>query len=251
MKKCVVFILLLSLLVGCGKTEKAVVNESDEKTAEVTPSEVSESKEADSESVMYVYNVDGQVKSIPVDSYEEKKGEGWYDKPVTKVFSKDGKSKIVPKEDVGGWEDRDEWDIYMEVHTETGETKNILSKTMFEEQENSWYVDPRDKARSAPLKEVEYSPNGTNISLSQACQIAKNEADRIFEYDEETQKSFEILGFDLKELHEPYLVDFSPGAYLISVGCFTHVEFFSVNKTTGYVFHCGGGQDYWAGMVAF
>ena len=254
MKKCVALILLAFLLAGCGNTEEVTVNKSDEKVDEVAfldVEKVGKIEPSGDESVMYVYNVEGKVKIIPSHSYESEKDKGWYDKPVTKVFSKNGKSKVVPTEDIPFWGDRDEWDIYITVHSKTGETKSVLSQYMFEEQENGWYVDPRFEIRNTPLEQVEYSPNGTNISLSQACQIAKEEADEIFEYDAELRKTWEVLGFNIEELHEPSMQDYSPGAYLIGVSCFDCVEFFSVNKTTGYVFHCGGGQDYWSGMVAF
>lgn len=203
-----------------------------------------------SEPVMYVYALDGRVQLITTSKFDDWHAVGWYSKPVTTVYARDGRSMIVATEDVPAWKEVG-WDYYMNIYSDNGKSIAVFSTDY--DKYRGWYPERKENIEYTPLNQIEYSPNGTYISLAQACQIAKNEADRMFSYGADAYNFWRYeWGVDVeRELHRGDIQDYSSTSYLIAVNCIEYVEFFSVNKTTGYVFHCGGGQDYWTGMVAF
>ena len=61
----------------------------------------------------------------------------------------------------------------------------------------------------------------------------------------------EKWGVPESEIYSTELVDYNANSYLIGISVVEAVEFVSVNKNTGAIRYCGGGQNYWRGMVDF
>lgn len=103
-------------------------------------------------------------------------------------------------------------------------------------------------SKRVTLSQIEWCPNGTRVSLETALKKCSDRA-RANQSSIDLNEIASIYGVPTAEnAFKASIADYGPNVYLIVVNCVDAWELYSVNKTTGEVKYCAGGQESYPGM---
>lgn len=203
-----------------------------------------------------MYAADGRTESVLAEDVPEWESVGWYQYPVCYVYSTDGRAQIIPQSDVDAWLAVGWFEtLDVTVYSADGKTQIVSLWDVELWKQMGWYTEPvyeiydEGKVYRVTLSQVQ---GNATLSVETAEELARNFYITHKPLSSEDIRFYvEKWGVPESEIYSTELVDYNANSYLIGISVVEAVEFVSVNKNTGAIRYCGGGQNYWRGMVDF
>jgi len=177
-----------------------------------------------------VYSLDGRVKTIAKSELSSWLSVGWYASSNVTMYSPSGEKTTVHL-----------WDV------------DIMKK-------NGWYTEPvyyiTNSSGNAVLYTLSKIQKGAKVSLESALKKASNYGKTYMPLSQSDLDVYMYIydysaEYISEYLYQPTIYDFSDNAYLIGLDYLDAVLFVRIDKKTGEARYCGGGQNYYHGMINF